>query len=439
MTEVRERPLPPAAPPAATPRPPSGRWYHDTFRSLRHRNYLYMWIGLVFTSSGMWMEQVITGWLVYTLTGSPLLVGLVNGLRALPFLVLGPLAGVAGDRMDRKMLLVHSQVAILVLYLIMAAILLLHVEQVWHIFAFSFITGIAWTLNQPIRQAVVPTLVPREDLVNAVALQSVAFNGTRIVGPVVGGLLMVAVGPGMTFLIASLTWLGVLYCTMKVEIPSIPTGARKVAGVWADLVEGFRYVGRNTVVRGMMFLVLVPMLFAMPMMSLLPVVAREVFGGDVRVVGELMAANGAGAVVAALWVASRGDRRGNGAVLMRSGLVMGGSIVVFSLSGNYPLCLAMSLVMGTSSMMYFILNNTLILLAAEPQYQGRVISIYMLSRGLMPLGSSVFGAAAEAIGVSWAIGIGGVISVLLTGVAMATLGRTPEWRALGRRREFDEV
>lgn len=398
-----------------------------------------MWIGLVFTSSGMWMEQVITGWLVYTLTGSPLLVGLVNGLRALPFLVLGPLAGVAGDRMDRKKLLMWSQVIILGLYLCMAVILLLHLEQAWHIFAFSLITGVAWTLNQPIRQAVVPTLVPREDLVNAIALQSVAFNSTRIVGPVVGSLLMVAVGPGMTFLAASLTWIGVLYCTQKVKIPSMPSTTRKVVGVWTDLVEGFRYVGRNTVARGMMVLVLIPMLFAMPMMSLLPVVAREVFGGDVRVVGELMAANGAGSVVAALWVASRGDRRGNGAVLMRSGLVMGVSIVVFSLTGNYPLCLAMSVVMGASSMVYFILNNTLLQLSAEPQYQGRVISIYMLSRGLYPLGSGVFGAAAEVIGISWAIGIGGVLSLLLTGLAMVTLGRTPEWRELARRKEPEPV
>jgi MFS family permease len=146
VTSVRDRTTPdaPAAggpPPGAAPR--SGIAF-STFRSLRHRDYRYLWIGLVFTSSGMWMEQVITGWLVYSMTGSPLLVGVASGLRSLPFLVLGPLAGVAGDRMDRKMLLLRSQTVVLVLYAAMTVVLLLGIEQVWHVFAFTFVTGLAW-------------------------------------------------------------------------------------------------------------------------------------------------------------------------------------------------------------------------------------------------------------------------------------------------------
>lgn len=436
MTSVRDRATPDARPaggPQFTAAPRDGIAF-STFRSLRHRDYRYLWIGLVFTSSGMWMEQVITGWLVYSMTGSPLLVGVASGLRSLPFLVLGPLAGVAGDRMDRKMLMMRSQMVVLGLYAAMTVLLLLGIEQVWHVFAFTLVTGLAWTLNQPVRQAVVPTLVPRDDMVNAVALQSVAFNSTRVVGPVIGGLLMVAIGPGLTFLVASLTWIGVLWCTEQVRIPASAGRGGDPAGVWADLLAGFRYAAGNNVVRTMLGLVLVPVFFAMPMFFLLPVVADQVFGGDVRVVGELMAANGAGSVLAALWVAARRSKAGDGHLLLGSGLVMGASVLAFSLSSNYPFALAMSLMMGIASMVYFILNNTLLQTSAAPEYQGRMISIYMLSRGFMPVGSALCGGIAEITGVAAAIGAGGVITLVLLTALLVTLGRTPAWRELGQPR-----
>ncbi|MBI2887328.1 MAG: MFS transporter [Chloroflexi bacterium] len=418
MTETLRRPLvAPASPVATLDAPEAGgagpRLRLGTFTSLQHRGYLYMWIGVLFTSAGAWMEQVAISWLVYQMTDSAFLLGAINGMRALPFLALAAPAGVAADRMHPKQLMLWSQGIILALYVGLVALLYLDMVEVWHLFVFTLGASAAWSFNQPVRQALIPYLVPRHDLMNAVALQSVGFNVTRVLGPGIGGVLMATVGGGGTFLLVTLTWVGVMVTTYLIPVPSAGIPAKKSSNAWEDLVEGLRYIRRDRVVLGLLLLALAPLVFAMPYMSLMPIFARDVFGMDARGLGELMTATGVGAIVSTLAVASLGDYRGRGKLLLGSGVGFGLSVVAFAFSTSYPLSLAILVVVGLFSMAYLPLTNTLLQLNTPQEYMGRVMSIYMLDRGLMPLGSFAAGAMAEALSAPLALGAMGALSALL--------------------------
>ncbi|HLE79868.1 MAG TPA: MFS transporter, partial [Dehalococcoidia bacterium] len=310
-----------------------------TFASLRHRGYLYLWIGILFTSAGVWMEQVAISWLIYEMTGSPFMLGAVNGMRALPFLFLGPPAGVAADRLHPKSLMLWSQVVILGLYVFLVVLLALGILEVWHLFVFTIGSSAAWSFNQPVRQAIVPSLVPREDIMNAVALQSVGFNVTRIVGPGIGGVLMATVGGAWTFLLITVVWIGVIVTTYLIPLTAASIPRQKTSNAWQDLVEGLRYIRTDRVVLGLLFLALVPLVFAMPYMSLLPIFAAEVFEMDARGLGELLTATGVGAIISTLVVASLGSYKGKGTLLVGSGAGLGVSLVLFAVSTYYPFSL----------------------------------------------------------------------------------------------------
>lgn len=390
-----------------------------TFDALQHRGYLYMWIGILFTSAGAWMEQVAISWLVYELTGSAFLLGAVNGMRALPFLFFGPVAGAIADRLHPKLLMLWSQYIILGLYVALVALLALDVLEVWHLFVFTFGASAAWSFNQPVRQALIPALVPREHLMNAVALQSVGFNLTRIIGPGVGGVLMATVGGGWTFFLVALTWVGVIGTTYLIPV-TYDGSLGKRGTVWNDMIDGFVYLRTNTVVFGLLALALIPMLFAMPYMSLLPLFAGDVFHMDARGLGELLTATGVGAIASTLTVASLGKFRGKGGLLAISGIGIGLSILLFSLSSFYPLSLALLALVGMFQMAYLALTNTLLQLATPQEYLGRVMSIFMLDRGLMPLGSMVAGAIAEVLGAPFALAVmgGGCAALVAVGIVV---------------------
>ena len=170
------------------------RFRFQTFSSLRHTDFRYLCSGTFMMSAGQWIQQVTLGWLVYDLTGNSMLLGSLNGLRALPFLVTGPMAGVAADRMDRKRLLLRTQWVLIVTAVLMGALVASGLLQVWHVFVFTLITGIAWTFTEPVRQSMIPSLVPKEDLANAIALNSGGFNLMKIIGPALGGLMIALFG-----------------------------------------------------------------------------------------------------------------------------------------------------------------------------------------------------------------------------------------------------
>jgi MFS family permease len=401
-----------AAAVAAVRTAPALRLRVSTFDSLRHRDYRLLWTGVLFTSGGMWMEQVALNWLVYDMTGSAVQLGVLNGLRALPSLVTGLLGGVAADRMDRKRLMIWTQWVLLVLYTILAAIILLDRVAVWHLMLFTLATGVVWTFNQPVRQAILPRLVPKEDLMNAVALQSAAFNMTRVIGPAVGGLLIALIGAGGAIAAEAVTWVAVLALTYPMRVPPLPPRAPDAPGVRHDLAEGLRYVARTPAVRGLLVMAMLPFVLIMPYMTLLTIFAKEIFHMDVAGLGLLMSISGVGALAATLGVASLGHFSGKGRLLFAAAVTMSVTLIGFALSPWLPLSYLALIAVSGSSMAYMALSNTLVNLIVPDAFRGRVMSVYMLDRGLMPLGSLFAGVVAAVWGAPAALVLMGVAGLI---------------------------
>ncbi len=390
------------------------------FAALGNRGFLYIWLGIVFTSAGIWMEQVALSWLIYQMTDSPFLLGALNAMRALPFLFFGPVGGVVADRFDRRALMLGSQYVILALYAALVLLLFLDRIEPWHLFAFTIGSSTAWCFNHPVRQALVPLLIGREQLVNAIALQSFGFNVTRVAGPALGGILMATVGGTGTFLLVTLTWVAVIAVTYLIPIPAHPARTEETS-MWQDLVEGVQYVRRDSVILGLLLVGMVPVVFGMTYQSLMPVFARDVFGLDARGLGELLSATGIGAVVSALAVASLGGFRGKGWLILGSGVSLGVALVGFALSSDYVLSLVLLVLVGACSMATTTLTSSMIQMATPQEYMGRVMSIWMLDRGLMPAGSFAAGALAEAFTGPLALAVMGVACALLVGLGAAAM------------------
>jgi MFS family permease len=398
-------------------RAPWGRL--TTFDALRHRDYRLMWIGMLFTSGGMWMETVALNWLVYDMTGSAVQLGILNGLRAVPSLLTGLFGGVAADRMDRKRLMMSTQVLLLLLYLALGLIIVAGLIEVWHLMAFTLATGVVWTFNQPVRQAVLPSLVPQRDLLAAVALQSAAFNVTRVLGPAVGGLLIAWVGAGGAILAEAAAWIAVLIATAMMVVPPKPERSGAQQSVWQDLMDGFRYIGRTRDVLGLIVGAMLPFILIMPYMTMLTIFARDIFNMDAAGLGVLMSVSGIGALAATLGVASLGSFRGKGRLLMWCGYAMCAVLVAFALSPWLALSYLTLILLSGASMAYMALSNTMISLIVPNEFRGRVMSVYMLDRGLMPLGSLGAGLMAAAWGAPAALAVMGATGFVFTAILFA--------------------
>jgi MFS family permease len=398
-----------------------------TFASLRYRDYRLLWFGTLFSSSGQWIQQVSIGWLTYALTGSPFLLGMVNGLRSLPLLVLGPFGGVAADRIDRKRLMLSTQLFLMTVTAVFATIIATGHAAVWNIVLFSLLTGVAWAFNMPVRQSVVPNLVPRSALMNALALNSAGFNLTRIVGPSLAGLLIAGIGIAGNFYLHAMAYVGVTMMVWQMNIPPREGSAPKDVSVRRNLAEGARYVWRHPTLRAQMTLALVPVVVALPYISLMPVFAKDVLGLGPGGFGLLMAAPGLGAVIGTLTIASAGDIKHKGLLLFGALIALGISLVLFSQSRSFPLSMALLVLVGMFQMCYMTTNQTLLQITAPDELRGRVMGIYMLNQGLLPAGSLFAGVLASLWGAPLAVAVMGSAVLLLAGIAFV---RLPAMRAL---------
>lgn len=404
-------------------RAPSGL---RTFASLRYRDYRLLWFGTLFSSSGQWIQQVSIGWLTYALTGSPFLLGVVNGLRSLPLLVLGPFGGVAADRIERKRLMLTTQLFLMTVTAVFATIIATGHAHVWNIIVFSLLTGVAWAFNMPVRQSVVPSLVPRNALMNALALNSAGFNVTRIVGPTLAGLLIAAIGIAGNFYLQAMAYVGVAAMVWQMQIPPRNGPARDVS-VRQDLLDGARYVWRHPTLRAQMTLALVPVVVALPYISLMPVFAKDVLNLGPGGFGLLMAAPGLGAVIGTLTIASAGDIRRKGLLLFGSLIALGVALVLFSQSRSFPLSLGLLVLVGMFQMCYMTTNQTVLQITTPDELRGRVMGIYMLNQGLLPFGSLFAGILADLWGAPLAVTAMGAVVLLLAGAAFL---RLPSMRTL---------
>jgi MFS transporter, DHA1 family, staphyloferrin A biosynthesis exporter len=407
--------------------PVSARFRFQTFSSLRHLDFRYLCAGTFMMSAGQWIQQVTLGWLVYELTGNSILLGMLNGLRALPFLVTGPVAGVAADRMDRQKLMLHTQYVLIVTAVIMGGLVASGLLAVWHIFVFTLITGIAWTFSEPVRQSLIPSVVPKADLANAIALNSGGFNLMKIIGPATGGAMIALFGAAGNFFVQGVAYAGVLAMIYLMHVPPTPAEARRSSAL-ANLKEGFSYVWSTPAVLALMILAYVPRIFAVPYQTLMPVFQKDVLGVGPEGLGLLMAAPGVGAVLSVLVLASLTNRvKRQGLLLVGSIVILGAFLVLFSQITSFWLALLVLVAVGGFQMLFLASTNTMLMLIVPDELRGRVMSLYMLDRGLMPAGALFAGVVAHFVGGPLTVATMGAIVIVL---ALMVAWRVPAIRAL---------
>ena len=378
-------------------------------------------------STGQWVQQVTLGWLLYDLTGNSMLLGALNGLRALPFLVTGPMAGVAADRMDRRKLLLYTQWVLIITAILMGALVASPFLHVWHIFLFTLITGVAWTITEPVRMSMIPSVVPKRDLANAIALNSGGFNLMKVIGPALGGAMIAWFGAADNFFVQGIAYTGVLAMIYLMHIPPHRADAKR-ATAFANLKEGVAYVWSTPAVLALMMLAYVPRVFAVPYQTLMPVFQKDVLHVGPEGLGLLMAAPGIGAVIAVLTLASLGHRiKRQGLLLVGSIVILGFFLIVFSQLTSLPLALITLVIAGAFQMFFLASTATMLQLVVPDELRGRVMSLYMLDRGFMPAGALFAGTAAHFIGAPMTVATMGAIVILLT---LVVAWRIPAIRTL---------
>jgi MFS family permease len=380
-------------------------------RAFRHRNYQLFFTGQLISFTGTWMQSVAESWLVYRLTGSSALLGVTAFCSQIPVFVLAPLAGTVADRGNRHRIMVVTQTISMLLALVLGALTLSGRVQVWQVMALASGLGVVNAFDIPARQSFVVTMVGREDLMNAIALNSSLVNGARVVGPAVAGLLVAAVGEGWCFLINGISYIAVIAALLMMDVPKT-VRKRHLHSPFRDTVEGFRFVARTGPVRALLLLLGIMSIAGMPYAVLMPIFADSILGGGARGLGILMAGSGLGALAGALSLAARRGVSGLGQWVAMSAASFGITLALFSLSRNFWLSTALMVPVGFSLMVEMASSNTLIQAMVPDRLRGRVMSVYsMMFLGMAPFGGLAAGYAAERIGAPATITGGGIVCV----------------------------
>jgi MFS family permease len=379
-----------------------------TLRTLRYRNYRLFFGGQGISLIGTWMQRIAMSWLVYRLTNSVFLLGIVAFLGQIPTFVLSPLAGVMADRWNRRRVLVITQTLSMVQALVLAVLVLTGTVQIWHIMLLAILLGLVNALDVPARQAfVVEMIEKREDLVNAIALNSALFNGARLLGPSIAGVLIAAVGEGWCFLLNGLSYIAVIAALVAMRIhPRKPHG--KQGNMLHGIREGFVYAIGLAPIRSVLLLLSLISLVGMPYTILMPVFARDILGGGPHTLGFLMGAMGLGALVGALYLASRKSVIGVERNIPVAAAIFGIGLVGVSLSRVLAVSLGLMMVTGFGMMVQMASSNTLLQTIVDDDKRGRVMSFYAMAfMGVAPFGSLLGGAVAGKIGAPRTLLIGG--------------------------------
>ncbi len=393
----------------AAPSDPAAPPVHHALRSLRHRNYRLFFGGQLISLIGTWMQNVAQSWLVYRLTGSEALLGLVGFAGLIPIFLFAPFGGAIADRADRRRVLIATQTASLLAALTLALLTLLGTVTVWHVVVIAVALGIVNAVDIPTRQAFVPSLVGEEDLINAIALNSTMFNGARIVGPAVAGVVLAAVGEGWCFAANAASFLAVIVGLALMTVPAhVPD--RQTLSTMARIAEGFRFAWGNVPIRALLLLLGIVSLTGMPYSVLMPVFADRILHGGARSLGLLMAASGCGALAGALLLASRREIRGLGLWIALAAAGFGASLIFFSFSRTLWLSIAFLVPAGFTMIVQMASSNTLVQSMVPDKLRGRVMSVYsMMFLGMAPFGSLLAGALAQRVGAPTTVAAGGVV------------------------------
>ncbi|HKD19812.1 MAG TPA: MFS transporter [Thermoanaerobaculia bacterium] len=388
-------------------------------KAFSYRDFRLMWAGAFTSSVGTWMQEVAQNWLILTMTGSAFLLGLDAFLGDAPFLLFSLFGGVMADRVDRRRILLQSQYVQMSSATLLAVLLLAHAVQVWMILTLSFVVGLAQSFGGPAYQALVPTLVDKEDLPNAVALNSIQFNLARVVGPVLAGIAFYKLGAAACFGLNAVSFLAPIAALFLLQRGGGITPSTE--GVLASLKTGLRAVRNTGPLKGLIVLSFVGSFCAMPLVTFLPVFARNVFHRDAKGYSVLLAAFGIGAILGAFGVAAFGNVRRKGVLAVIMQMIFGGLMAGFAVSRTPLLSYLLLGLAGASLMVVFALFMTLVQANVENHLRGRVVSVYTLAfRGAMPLGNLTAGALAGAFTAPKVLVANGAVMVLMGLVTLAS-------------------
>jgi MFS family permease len=398
------------------------------FRSLHYRDFAVFWTGNFLSNIGTWMQTIALGWLILMITNSPFLLGLNGFLAQAPILIFALPGGAIADRLDRRKLMLSTQSAMMLLALALAILTSFGHIKIAEILLISFLTGVATALNYPAYQALIPDLVARDDLLNAIALNSAQFNMSRALGPTLAGLALGTLGVAACFYLNTVSFLALIIALLMISIPPVQTfeGPR----FWGAMLDGFRYVNEY---RLLIVLLTVPAflsLLGLPFIVLMPVFARDLLHVGASGLGYLMAGAGLGAVIAALILAARGMPERRGPFILTSAAIFSLALILFAYAHSFWWAFCLLVVMGGTMVGTLTLTNTTLQTTTPPHLRGRIMSLYyMAMTGLMPIGSLQAGAVAEVLGARFALAFGGSVCVVyfLTGLALL-----PRLRKAGR-------
>lgn len=384
----------------------------NTFRALKHRNFQLFFSGQMISLVGTWMQMVAQSWLVYRLTGSVALLGLIGFAGQIPVFLLATFGGVIADKYNRRRILIATQICSMISASLLAALTLTGTIQVWHLFLFASFGGIVNAFDIPTRQSFVVDMVGKEDMLNAIALNSSMFNGARIVGPAIAGIVVAAVGEGWCFFGNAVSYLAVITGLLLMRIAPREI-IQSEGSAFEKVKEGFAYVIETAPVRALLLLLGLVSLMGMPYSVLMPIFADQILNGGVSGLGILMGASGVGALIAALVLASRKSIRGLGRWVAFASGGFGLFIILFSFSRSFWLSALLLVPAGFSMMTQMSSSNTLVQSMVPDELRGRVMALYsMMFMGMAPIGALMAGSLAEIIGAPGTVALGGVVCIL---------------------------
>ena len=396
------------------------------FEALAIRDFRLLWAANMVASFAMQMQMVARGWLIYDITNSPMALAWVVLSFMLPSFVFSLWGGVVADRMRKKPIMIGAQLLNTAATVLLASIVYSGDITFWHFIYFGLFNGTVLSFSMPARAAVIPEIVPSHLVVNAMALQSSTFSMSRVAGPTLAGVLIAwfgggdstsATGVGIVFYVIAAMYLVSVAATAMLRYTGDPT-ARADAGMIEDIAEGFRYMGRERIILGLLVMGIVPMMFGFAPSFLAPVFNKDVIDGGPETLGYLMTAMGVGSLVGALALARLGDIGSKGKVLFRASYLWAVGVACFALSPGLAAAMLFGVLIGVFSSLVGSLNMSVVTLAIKPEIRGRVMAIMMMTHGIMPLGMFPVAAAAEYIGIDVAL----LASAALLALSMAAIG-----------------
>ena len=404
------------------------------FRAFANSSYLRLWIANFLSYTPRWMQMTLLAWLILELSDSAWLVALVGFFSSMPMLLLGLFGGVLADRLNRLRLLIVLQVANTAASLFLTITLATGTVQVWHGYLVVAVTGASWALGTPARRALIIDLLGISGITNAVALDSVGMNGSRMIGPALGGVLIAWIGVTGGFVVTTVSYALGLALLMTLRVKQVERLARQSQGVVRNLAEGLRYAGQNPVIKADIYITVIMNFLLFPYMQMVPVLARDVLRVGPTLMGLLQSAEGVGALVGSITIASLASINYHGRYFVIGSIIALLALVGFSMTQWYIVSFPLLFVVGMGTACFGTMQSTIVMLSASDEMRGRALGVISLAIGSGPLGSLMLGAVADAVSPVFAIRAHALMGVILLSLTVlvvpAIMDRTePAWQA----------